>query len=355
MSNPRSHACLLAVGPEVERRLREPEAVGAESAGGHRFAYADQTFSHQRVGGELGCGRRRESVGGLDAECYERAGRLAGNEAGVKAITRHDVAVSAVVGHSNREQIGRRINAILHPDRGQAVGVLDPRHDADGQIGGRQDGPVSHLVNGRARVGEGLAVAGAGGAEIGGHGQLANCFEVAALEADQDLRPPAQPADPGANRSYLARGKGSRERSANAVGDVVAAVAGAQMQRMGAAITAVGFPGSQAVRALEKPAVGAGLKVGVGQAIRRADEKHLHIVHQRFAWALEKKLELIGIGNGGMAQVEHACVLDRGPTGLGCLIAVRPVRSQAMIAARVNQFEAAAAAVGHWPQRPPVP
>src|ERR1039458_1341938 len=45
-----------------------------------------------------------------------------------------------------------------------------------------------------------------------------------------------------------------------------------------------------------------------------------------------------------MAQVEHAGVLDRGPPGLGCFIAVRPIRGQTMVAARVYEFESAAAA-----------
>src|SRR6185436_16160531 len=83
-------------------------------------------------------------------------------------------------------------------------------------------------------------------------------------------------------------------------------------------------------------------EVGVGRHVAAAGPDHLHVVHQTLPRAYEEKLK--GIASA-IAVVHHTGPLQRGPRGLIGLIAVAPIRRAAVIAARVDEFETAAAGV----------
>src|SRR5262245_55431548 len=87
------------------------------------------------------------------------------------------------------------------------------------------------VIDGGAGVGDGFAIAGAGGAEVGRSGHVAGEFEEAAVEADQNFRPAANPADFAAQQYVggvdIQAGDGG---GADAIGAVVTAGGSADME-----------------------------------------------------------------------------------------------------------------------------
>ncbi|OQA23974.1 MAG: hypothetical protein BWY59_02396 [Verrucomicrobia bacterium ADurb.Bin345] len=97
---------------------------------------------------------------------------------------------------------------------------------------------------------------------------------------------------------------------------------------------------------LHRPSADAGLEHGVGHAVAESDAEGLHVVHEEFAAPQVQDLHLInGRRRLVAAVVQHAGMLDQRPRALRALIAVRPVRRQPVVGARVGELEAAAAAV----------
>ena len=101
--------------PAIDGRLRQPEVIGAETAGLNWIAEGDQALAVRPVvierGGELGDSRK--IVGRLNVEGGDRAGRIGGNRCAINSIAGNGVAAGAVVHHGRRCVSGSGINAIL--------------------------------------------------------------------------------------------------------------------------------------------------------------------------------------------------------------------------------------------------
>ena len=173
--------------------------------------------------------------------------------------------------------------------------------------------------DGGGRVRDVAAVAGAWRAGIRGCRQLGGAFQPIAPQPQQDFRAAFEPPDGGADGHVSSAGcQGRRERTTNAVDLVVA-------------------------RAFRGPAGGVGFEGGIGDEIAAAGIKHLDIIDQALAGVLQQHLQLI---RGDIPIVDRARGGDDGPGNFMCLIAVRPVRRQAMVGVRVNQLEARSPAGG---------
>src|SRR3954468_16391672 len=83
--------------------------------------------------------------------------------------------------------------------------------------------------------------------------------------------------------------------------------------------------------------------MGVADSVDAICPRCLHVVHQTFPFAEQKDLK--GVRNS-VSKVEDAGPFDGRPRALRGLVAVSPVRGQAVVAPRIDQFEAAASAIG---------
>src|SRR6185437_6942517 len=142
------------------------------------------------------------------------------------------------------------------------------------------------------------------------------------LQSQKDFGTSSEPANLGAKGGSLAPVQWRRQRCANAVGARVAAIHRAHVQTVRTVVepdTRAGLQARILVIALRKPAIHAGLEVGIGNPIRPATGEHLDVVHETFSGSKQNDLERIG---GTAPIVEHTGEFDVGPAALARLVAV---------------------------------
>ena len=204
---------------------------------------------------------------------------------------------------------------------------------------------MADFINRRPGIREVTAVRPAWRAEIWRHGQRPGGFEPVAVESHQHFRPAAQPAGFEAQRRRLAADQLVRGQS-HLTGIVTGpdAVAAADVQGMTAGITFILKTGAN-FAALEGPVRHATFKIRIGHEIDRTRiGMNFEVVHQAFARIENADLRVI---NGGIvipAEIQHAGVFNVDPGRLVRFIAVAPVRGEAMIGVRIQQFQTAPAA-----------
>ncbi len=327
-------ALLLARRPAVHVFLRHPQPVRAQYWQARRFAKAHEALAIRRVGGKTANNRRRAGILRLQVKSHPHPGGLAGNCARVQA--------RAPIGEWEGDEVGVRIHPILERGGRQPVRVLDLGRDRDRLAGGRQHGPMADGGDGRTGVGQESRVARSRRAKGLGGQDAAGGLQPVAVQAEQDFGMPLQPLHAGAQRGGGALRERLREDGANAVCSGVPAAGGDDAQTP-AAVTAAGLPHGVLVRALHVPAVGVAVKGAVDHHVRAALGNDLDVVHEAFALAEQKQLQLIGIGH--RPPIQQAGEFHQRPTALGRFVAVRPIRRPVSIAARVGALQAAAAAI----------
>ena len=91
-----------AAVPGVERRLRHPNAIDWEIAGGLHLTESDQTLTVGGIVWKLGRGWGSCAVRRLNIKGYHRASRLRWNGCAVDAVAGYGVAAGSVVQHGDR-------------------------------------------------------------------------------------------------------------------------------------------------------------------------------------------------------------------------------------------------------------
>src|SRR6185503_1023705 len=223
----------------------------------------------------------------------------------------------------------------------------------DGFVGGGQWGGVGDVVDGRAGISccrSGTFEAGVLGsrcAEVGGWVEFAGDFHAAAVDAHEDFGPAANPTGFGAKEDAACR-SGGEDGGAYAVGAVVAAGGGAEVDAVEGAVVAGAFDGGVVVGALEDPVGGAGFEAGVVDDVGAAVVADFDVVNEAFAKAEEEEFDVVGnaggAGEGFAKAVLGAFEVD--PLAFGGFVGVGPVGRLGGVGAGIGEFEAAAAAVG---------
>ena len=342
--------------PAVRVHLRNPEMIRREVAGHLDFAPAHEAFLDQRVARvtTVQPGRREDilreradvvlSVARLDVERRHFAGRLRGNHGGINSIAGHGVARRAVVHHRRVGVIRIRINAVAEVDRGDAVSVNRPRGHDDGFIRLRQERFVRHVRDGWTGVRNAGAVHHAGRAEAAREIHAPVGFGGAAVQAEKNFGKAAQPAHLRTDGDLRTLGNRMRERRGeNAVGLIVAARAGADVQTF-AADEAPVLQCGEIMRALQHPAVESRLEAAVGDEVRAVVHAHLDFIHETFAETLQHDDERVVRGRAERFA-KRAVVFDGGPEALAGVIAVGPVPGMMGVAVGIDQLHAAAESI----------
>ena len=214
--------------------------------------------------------------------------------------------------------------------------------DDDGFVRRRNRRVMRHVRNCRRGIRHRAAVARAGRSEIRRQIHRHRRLQPVAAQAKQNLRMTAQPAHPGANRIRRTADLCRRQRRADAVHLVVAALRRPDVIRLRAVETSTRFQPRLLLRALRRPARRTPFERRVRHHIHARQRADFDVVDQTFARALQQRLQLVGCGS---PVIQHAANFHRCPRSLGRFIAVRPVRRQPVVAARIDQFETAAAAI----------
>src|SRR5258706_2762946 len=101
------------------------------------------------------------------------------------------------------------------------------------------------------------------------------------------------------------------------------------------------------MRARRKPVGQAGFERGVGDEVCARRTNYLNVVQETFACVSQSDLQIINWTTViALTVVEQTGGLDGCPRRFGRFIAIAPIGRQAMIAAWIDQLEAAAAALG---------
>ena len=107
------------------------------------------------------------------------------------------------------------------------------------------------------------------------------------------------------------------------------------------------FPARPNVIALQTPTAKTCFKIRIGCIIRPDPVwQHFDIVNQAFAHIQQADLNAIDAGIEIRAEIKHAGRLDVCPRGFAGFVTVSPVAGESMVAARIDQFKTAAAAIG---------
>ena len=192
-------------------------------------------------------------------------------------------------------------------------------------------------VCGRAAVGQPRR------AEIPCGQRVAGSFEPVAAKTQQDVGIALEPAHLRAKRHRRAGSKRRRQLGPNPVRTRITTAQGAQVQRASAARSFARLQAGFVMVALKNPTCGTALERPVGDDVGAPTWNHFDVINERFTRSEQRDVELIGVRP---AVVHHAGRLDRDPGTLRGLIAVSPVRREAIVGMRVAKFQAAAAASG---------
>src|SRR5260221_5606017 len=112
------------------------------------------------------------------------------------------------------------------------------------------------------------------------------------------------------------------------------------------------FDTGKIMRTLEDPIAGPELEPWVGHQISPSPVMQLDLVNQAFADAQKGDLKIV-VDWRAECFPERAGPLEIGPLALGRLVAVSPISPSTVVAARIDQLQAASAAPE--PRAPPRP
>ena len=148
--------------------------------------------------------RRPQAVRGRNVKRGDLIRSLSGNCRAENAVVCHCIASRAIVLHGHGGVTGRRIEPVIKRQALYSIRIMHPRRDHRRLVRRRQARRMCHVINGRPRIGNILAVGSARCAEVGGNRHGAGGFEPVAVQTEQRLRPAAQPARLEPQRGGLA-------------------------------------------------------------------------------------------------------------------------------------------------------
>ena len=210
----------------------------------------------------------------------------------------------------------------------------------------RQSRRVCDIAHRRAGIRDRPRIDRAGRTEISWNRQLARTFHPLPAQAQQNVRLAPEPAAPRTDDAAIrAASRHQGYGRADSVRACVTALGGDDMQGAARA-TDTALHKRAPMRALEEPCRVARFKARIHHAIRLPVGAGLDIIQQTLTRSFKEKLQTIRIARpAAHAEFHQRVALDQRPRRLLRFIAVRPVRGEAIVRVRIDQFQRTAAAV----------
>ncbi len=221
----------------------------------------------------------------MDPERHHDPAQLSGNGRAEHAVSCTGIPARAVVAQGQRGVFQEGIGPPIQREDGEAIRVVRADRNDGRFTGGRQHGFVANVGQSRRSVVHGPRIARAGRSAAFRHVQSPGGFEPVAPDAEQYFRPARQPAHPGPERDGVTGGQRTLETEPDPVGARVEIVAGANVQRTGAAVPLGGFQAGTDVRSLRGEAGRGAFEVAIGDSVGSCRSNHFHVVDQAFSFA----------------------------------------------------------------------